>query len=290
MAELKKFNPENCDIRTQLMFEDWATIPMLRIMTFVLARKGKSVFSCRGIAEIIDIPKSTVFEALKVLVSNGYLLKVGDRYNLILSVDVQPTGQVEPEVSSPPDAMSGQSDSLSSPPDESVQPTGPNNNKIIIKKNNDKRISAWFDQSVQEDIGTGRKPLRKYPEIWITPDELEEVLESLTRSNLPQDRWKEVFLKVRTFARDQAGESKNFKRVRCVSALMGWAKKEVVSEFNEATKLHRNLHPVKNEASRSQPKQWEPPEDLPDVTPEQREINKKLVEGLVGRTTKAVAA
>lgn len=103
-----------------------------------------------------------------------------------------------------------------------------------------KLATPLFDMTVQEEIGTGRRPLKKYPEIYLTTHDLAEVFESLSEL-IPRNRWKDVFMKVRDFARDQNRESgMKFNRVRCKSALTGWAKKAVIGELNEETKLLKN--------------------------------------------------
>lgn len=103
-----------------------------------------------------------------------------------------------------------------------------------------KITQSLFDMTVQEEIGTGRRPLKKYPEIFLTPGDLAEIFESFD-GIIPKERWKDVFMRVRDFARDQNRESgMKFSRVRCKTALTGWARKAVISEINEEVKLKRN--------------------------------------------------
>ena len=132
-----------------------------------------------------------------------------------------------------------------------------------------------FDMTVQEEIGTGRRPLKKYPEIWLTRHDLAEVFESLATSQIPRENWKDVFLRVRDFARDQNRESgMKFSRVRCKTALTGWAKKAVMGELNEAVKLARNSGSsyAAPQNTRPQPKEVQKP--IKDETIDQEGIKK----------------
>lgn len=99
---------------------------------------------------------------------------------------------------------------------------------------------AQFDPTNPEEcLGTGRRPLKKYPEIWIGAHELAACFESY-EGKIPAHEWKLVFRKVQTFARNHIQGGQKPQRINCASALMGWAKKEVISELNEEVKLKRN--------------------------------------------------
>ncbi len=100
--------------------------------------------------------------------------------------------------------------------------------------------NSQFDfQNPVQCLSSGRRPLKKYPNIWITPSELAECFRNYDKI-IPKDEWRRVFQKVDTFARDQIQTGVKPQRVRCASALMGWAKREVVAELNEETKLKKN--------------------------------------------------
>ena len=140
MAELKRFNPENCDIRTQMMFKPWATIAAYKILTLLLASKGKGIYSVRNIGAILGLPKSTVHENLSLLLEKEYITPIGDKFyiNTYLeeASDVRPTGQS----SAPPDS-DVRPDGQECPADRkkvSGSPDRHNNIKLIIKKNNEK--------------------------------------------------------------------------------------------------------------------------------------------------------
>lgn len=94
---LVPFNTEFCDLKTKVLFEEWATVPCLRIMAYLQSRKGKAIYSIRGIGHICTIPKSTVADALKLLVEKKYILKKGVRY----------FANNQMEVSDAPDMVSG---------------------------------------------------------------------------------------------------------------------------------------------------------------------------------------
>lgn len=275
-SKLRQFNPENCDIRTQLMFEDWATVPMFRIMTLVLARKGKGVFSGRGIAEMINVPKSTVYDALKTLCDHQYLMKVGDRYNLLLSIDVRPVGQEDEKVSESPDELSGPPDKVSEPSDSSVRPTGPNNNKQIIIKNDDKENEARpslepvskFEKAVEEVlvsddnpeiqadsrfISAGRKPIKNYPLIWLSKTELIDILTLYEESEIPIDKrgiYKQAFRAVQARLLTMKAEGKSITRVSAFNWLIGWALNELLDSQKKVTDLKRSNKYLQNAGAR----------------------------------------
>lgn len=98
---------------------------------------------------------------------------------------------------------------------------------------------AQFDPSSQEEIGTGRRPMKTYPEIFITAHELAECFKAYD-GIIPKSEWRRVFVKVKTWAKSQMADT-NMKpqRIRCAMALMGWAKKEVIEELNSEVKLKK---------------------------------------------------
>lgn len=132
-----------------------------------------------------------------------------------------------------------------------------------------KLTQSLFDMSVEEEIGTGRRPLKKYPEIYLTLVDLAEIFESFD-GIIPKERWKDVFMRVRDFARDQVREGQKPNRVRCKTALTGWARKAVISEINEEVKLLKNSGRGSLMAPnvRPQPKAIEKPIQVEKTSPE----------------------
>lgn len=147
-----EFNAENWPLNVQVAFEKWATIPCVKIVTYLISRKGKPSYSAEGIGKILDIPKSTCIHSLKLLIQNGYLTKVQGYYflnngieatNLLVEDEQVPTNPLV-EVDQP----IGQN---------STNPLVANNNKEIKIKNNNKKAQApvltfpdWI--SLNEDL------------------------------------------------------------------------------------------------------------------------------------------
>lgn len=87
---------------------------------------------------------------------------------------------------------------------------------------------------------TGRRPIKKYPEIWLTPSEYADVLRVYVEAGVPPDKIsdgpKKVAAKLRTFKAQG-------KTTDCVSAynwLVGWAFTEVLEQQKAVTDKKRS--------------------------------------------------
>lgn len=89
-------------------------------------------------------------------------------------------------------------------------------------------------QKVEPEIGTGRRPLKKYPKLRLTPGELETVLKRLDALGLASPQQKSF-----AFENAEAQAGKN-PRGDCYCWLLSWATENAVSLLNEAQKLKRN--------------------------------------------------
>lgn len=78
-----RFDAEKCDISTRLAFEDWATVPMLRVVKFLLIGSDK-VFNYKVIARMIGVSVGTAHGAIKTLIQQGYLQADSGRFILNL--------------------------------------------------------------------------------------------------------------------------------------------------------------------------------------------------------------
>jgi hypothetical protein len=267
MEKIHQFDVSNCDIRTQLMWEPWATIPAFKIITLLLARKGKSIYSVRGIGSILGLSKSTVHDSLKLLLEHEYIKQSGGRYYINISIEVSEDGQECPpdrtEVSSPPDKVSGTSD-------KSVQSTGHNNDKEIIIKNNDKvnvglpppedpdfEKSKFWDlagaalespdnpkvQNSNQYMTTGRRPLKKHPIIHLTQSELSRALEIYEEFGVPIDAkkiYQRAFLAIEARLSTYKGEGKRLEAISCFNWLIGWALQDLLKSLKSSTDLKRS--------------------------------------------------
>lgn len=95
-----------------------------------------------------------------------------------------------------------------------------------------------FDPQSECCLGSGRRPMKLYPEIWISPHELAEIFRSYEKK-LPKDEWRRVFQKVRTWALSKIDEGKNPKRLNTPGALLGWALDEVIESLTKSVRLNK---------------------------------------------------
>lgn len=78
-----RFRATNCDIATRLVFEDWATVPMIRIVKFLLISSEK-VFNYRVIAMMVGVSIGTAYNSIRTLIENNYLIVRGNKFSLNL--------------------------------------------------------------------------------------------------------------------------------------------------------------------------------------------------------------
>lgn len=86
-------------------------------------------------------------------------------------------------------------------------------------------------------MGAGRRPLKKYPDIWLSPTELKDTLDSMNEADIPA---KEVFKKVAQRFVDYKAARRSVTTVSAHSWLNGWAKVEVLKDLKALTDLKRS--------------------------------------------------
>ena len=89
--QLTRFDTTLQDIKTKLTFEEWATIPMIRIVTILMASKA-DIFNYRGIATMVGVSVGTAYSSIAKLIEHGYLIEEGGNFRLAIGV-VQKTEQ-----------------------------------------------------------------------------------------------------------------------------------------------------------------------------------------------------
>lgn len=271
--KIHPFDVSNCDIRTQLMWEPWATIPAFKIVTLLLARKGKSIFSSQGISEMLGLPKSTVIHALKLLRENQYILKDGGSYYLNIGrVSDQPIGQsTNPLVRSTNPLVN-----VDQPIGQNLtNPLVTNNDKEIIIKNDDKvnegtppQKPTIFEKAAQEVlvpdddpeiqsdnrfITAGRKPLKNYPLIWLSKTELMDILKLYEESGIPIDKhgvYKQAFRAVQARLLTNKTEGLSTKKVSSFNWLIGWALNELLDSRKKVADFERSNKYLQNARAR----------------------------------------
>lgn len=105
---------------------------------------------------------------------------------------------------------------------------------------------SLFDPSTQAPwtlsnafILVGRRPMKRYPSIWLTARELEHVFENL-QAKVPATQWRDVFRLVEGRCTDAITQGKTPDRLSTYNWLMGWAVEDVLKQTNELTKIQRN--------------------------------------------------
>ena len=86
----------------------------------------------------------------------------------------------------------------------------------------------------------GRRPLKKYPELFLTPEELSQVFDQLAEAGIPGDRFKMVFMRVAARLTTHRVQGKHPSAVSVFNWLVGWAKNEVVEELTASCNLERS--------------------------------------------------
>lgn len=95
-------------------------------------------------------------------------------------------------------------------------------------------------------VNTGRRPMRKYPEIWITRAELTDTFRLYLDSGIPPDKLKIGFTQVAGKLRTLKGEGKTTNNVSAYNWLIGWALKETLEQVTKVNNLKRSEQYLEN--------------------------------------------
>lgn len=78
---LSKFQPKE-DLLSEVMFQDWANITILRIVKILSLRSTSQIYSCRAISVMTGKSLGCTIEAIQKLKSKGYLVETSGSYQL----------------------------------------------------------------------------------------------------------------------------------------------------------------------------------------------------------------
>ncbi len=95
----------------------------------------------------------------------------------------------------------------------------------------------WTKTSVF--MNTGKRPMKKYPLIWITPVHLFEV-NKILHQKLPPSHHREVFLKCHSKVESAVGKGRRPEDVDSQSWLTSFCLTEVLNQLNEEVKINKN--------------------------------------------------
>lgn len=94
-------------------------------------------------------------------------------------------------------------------------------------------------------INCGRRPMRKYPEIWLTLHDLVEARRQLDEAGIPPDKLWMVFSKVAAKLRTKIESGESVLNINPFLWLIGWAKKEALDELKSSLDLERSQNYLK---------------------------------------------
>ena len=97
-------------------------------------------------------------------------------------------------------------------------------------------------------VSAGRRPLKKYPDMFLTPSELADVFQQLADAGIPAENFKLVFKRVAARLSTYKAQGKSLTMISVYNWLTSWAKHEVVKELTASCHLERSkvyLHDAK---------------------------------------------
>lgn len=113
------------------------------------------------------------------------------------------------------------------------------NMKIALEKLETPEGQDWtFDNRY---IGAGRRPMRDYPTIWLTPQELARVIAKLEGSNIPQESYKDLFFKVESVLKTNLSQGKSNQYVTAYAWLIGRFFEELLEVSTKEARLAKAL-------------------------------------------------
>lgn len=99
--------------------------------------------------------------------------------------------------------------------------------------------SAEWEKSNQW-ILAARRPLKKYPDMYFSVSELAEAMRQWAESGIPPQRYRDVLQLINGRIKQYKLDRKSVDNVSAFNWAIGWAKKDVISNLNEETKLEKN--------------------------------------------------
>ena len=120
------------------------------------------------------------------------------------------------------------------PPDE---PPTDEADALALEKLESPQGKDWANSSVF--MNTGRRPMKDYPEIWLSPPELADIIRDWQASNIPPDKWRKGFKTAQARLKTQAINGKPPQRTNVYNWLMGFGRNDLIEETIKDTRLQR---------------------------------------------------
>lgn len=90
-------------------------------------------------------------------------------------------------------------------------------------------------------MGAGRRPMKDYPEIWLTPQELADVIKKLEGSDIPVQSYKDLFLKAEAKLKTYSSQGRSNQTVSVYNWLTGFLFDESLERAIKETRLAKTL-------------------------------------------------
>ena len=260
MADIQRFNPENCDPLTRIIFADWATVPMIRAYKF-LRDSSDVMYKFKSIAEFLGVSIGTAHSAIKTLQDKGYIVENNGVYSINVA-KIQKTENFQKN-----EKVFQNSEKVIQKTENNFQKTERTNNTLnnnIINNNikeytpppaevSESKFEEIAEQAFEPDeskyqsdnrfINAGLRPLKKYPNIWLTKFELIDTLQNYENVGIPIDSrefhhlaFKNVEAKLLRYIQD----GKTVKNVSCYSWLNGFALNETLEILIKRNRLKKS--------------------------------------------------
>lgn len=95
-------------------------------------------------------------------------------------------------------------------------------------------------------VNASRRPLKKFPLIWLTPHELADILKRLEQSQIPKNKYKDLFLKAEARLKTQKTVGRNGVFVSAYNWLAGFLMDEVIEQTIKEKRLEKAIQWTKN--------------------------------------------
>jgi len=253
VAGITKFNAENCDPLTQIIFADWATVPMIRAYKF-LRDSSDVMYRFKAIAEFLDVSIGTAHNAITTLKNKGYIVENNGVYSIKVG-KIQKTENFQKT-----EKVIQNSENSIQKTENNFQKTERTNNTLNNNILNNKREahspeSKFFElskksldysaehESDNRHILLGRRPMKKYPEIWLTEHELSSILEMYESEGIPidsQKRYAKAFISVNSKLQMKKAKGERLEFTNPYDWLIGFAKLDLLRELSASASLKRN--------------------------------------------------
>lgn len=124
-------------------------------------------------------------------------------------------------------------------PDLIYKDLGTEDSKIAESKLETPGLGAPWEKT-NLFILAGRRPLKTYPDIFMSMPELAEAISQWRQGGIPEHRYRDVLEIINGKLKTLKAKQQNIESVSAFNWAIGWAKIEVIQSINEETKLSKN--------------------------------------------------